>query len=227
MRIIIDGQPIPKMRPRHKILKLKKFTSKKMPKMMSYDPQSLEKKRVSDLMLDAYHEFRISNTRELTHIVNAKSLIVFITFYFQPPKSTIIEYNRKLWNFEPHTKKPDVDNLGKFYLDCGNGILWDDDTIISSLYLRKLYSETPHTEIFIMPKDDISISDKNKQIIECFSPEELQKFLKEAKKLGNLLDCEISLEDPDSAFENIAQSILFFAVSSESMIKKIAKIGKS
>lgn len=49
----------------------------------------------------------------------------------------------------PHLVKPDVDNLAKMYLDCGNGIFWHDDKQIISLKILKKYSDDPKTIIRI------------------------------------------------------------------------------
>ena len=46
-----------------------------------------------------------------------------------------------------HTKKPDIDNLIKFVLDCSNRILWRDDCQVIEITSFKVYSENPRTEI--------------------------------------------------------------------------------
>uniref|UniRef100_A0A6M3JAY5 Putative endodeoxyribonuclease n=1 Tax=viral metagenome TaxID=1070528 RepID=A0A6M3JAY5_9ZZZZ len=48
-----------------------------------------------------------------------------------------------------HTKKPDIDNLGKWVLDCLNGIAYQDDSQIIHLASRKLYGTAPKTMISI------------------------------------------------------------------------------
>jgi Holliday junction resolvase RusA-like endonuclease len=45
----------------------------------------------------------------------------------------------------PHTKKPDLTNLIKFTEDAFNGMVWEDDSIISEIEARKFYSDTPKT----------------------------------------------------------------------------------
>ena len=61
--------------------------------------------------------------------------------------------NRKRYDLvdKPHMKKPDLDNLVKFYCDISNGILYEDDAQIYSLVARKKYALEPKTEITIMP----------------------------------------------------------------------------
>lgn len=48
-------------------------------------------------------------------------------------------------------KRPDVDNLGKAALDGMNGIAFADDAQVVSLFVRKLYAETPGLDIVIRP----------------------------------------------------------------------------
>ncbi len=46
-----------------------------------------------------------------------------------------------------HVSKPDLDNLVKFYLDCGNGIIWSDDKKIVELQALKCYSSVGRVSI--------------------------------------------------------------------------------
>lgn len=49
----------------------------------------------------------------------------------------------------PHKGRPDIDNLAKFVLDVGNGILWTDDCHVCVLEARKIYGREPRTEILV------------------------------------------------------------------------------
>lgn len=49
-----------------------------------------------------------------------------------------------------HYKRPDLDNLVKFFLDSAHGILYDDDKIIAEIIAKKLYAKKPRTEIEII-----------------------------------------------------------------------------
>src|SRR5208337_166225 len=69
--------------------------------------------------------FRDDNQLKLE---KAKSFIVSLEFYLPICKSeTDSVRNLKLWGFIPCTDKPDFDNLAKFYVDCGTGVIWKDD----------------------------------------------------------------------------------------------------
>jgi Holliday junction resolvase RusA-like endonuclease len=48
----------------------------------------------------------------------------------------------------PPTRKPDADNVAKI-IDALNGIVWRDDAQVVSLFIRKLYAETPGLDVVI------------------------------------------------------------------------------
>ena len=70
-----------------------------------------------------------------------------VSMVFAMPIPKYLE--RTVQEGDAHQKKPDIDNLIKFYLDAGNGILWLDDNCICRLSCFKCYSRNPHTEIII------------------------------------------------------------------------------
>ena len=50
---------------------------------------------------------------------------------------------------EPDTYKPDVDNIAKIVLDALNGVAFADDRYITSLNVKKRYSQIPYVEVEI------------------------------------------------------------------------------
>ena len=82
-------------------------------------------------------------------------LSVSIFFYFSRPKSHFKtgKNSHLLKDYAPswHTSKPDVDNLAKFVMDAMNKVYWKDDSYISTCRIVKQYSNTPRTEIEIIP----------------------------------------------------------------------------
>lgn len=54
----------------------------------------------------------------------------------------------------PHRGIPDIDNLIKFVLDALNGLVWQDDRIISEIHARKYHSEVKQTIIEVIPLED-------------------------------------------------------------------------
>ena len=75
---------------------------------------------------------------------------VEMAFHMPIPKS----YSKKLKmnlgkGHVPHVKKPDCDNLQKFYLDAMNGIAYNDDCQVWHIEASKTYSDNPRTEIIL------------------------------------------------------------------------------
>ena len=61
-----------------------------------------------------------------------------IDFFFEIPKSWS---KSKKENAKWHTSRPDADNLAKTIKDSLNGILYDDDSQVSWLHIRKQYAQ--------------------------------------------------------------------------------------
>lgn len=83
-------------------------------------------------------------------------LRVTLTFYMQKPESWGTLKKKKVEG-KPHMTKPDIDNLAKLILDAGQESLWKTDAVIAQLVCKKLYSDTPRTEIEIESLDDGNI----------------------------------------------------------------------
>lgn len=215
MKIIIPGIPYAKARARH---------ARRGNHVITYDIQDAAKKMVKTKLALCFKECQINNPSDCEAIKSSESLVVFITFYLPLPSSdSEINRNLKLWGLQHHTTKPDIDNLAKFYLDCSNGILWPDDKIINHLYLKKVYSKIPATEIFIMPQNENSFSENTKKILSCLSPSELHNLLIDAKKLGSLLDTDINLFDLSESMDQVTTKIADFVTEHGKKITKISK----
>ncbi len=137
IEIIIQGNPISKARPRARIIQAKG----KKPFVSVYDSQ----KKESDLVKE-----QIKAQFNSEPFLGCLRLV--ITFYIQRPKShygtgknsAILKPKYQI----EHTKKPDIDNLSKFIMDCMNGIVYKDDSQIYNLSATKMYGE-PRTEIIL------------------------------------------------------------------------------
>ena len=68
--------------------------------------------------------------------------------YFGIPKNTKKSEKISLIN-APYPKKPDGDNLLKMICDILKGIVIEDDNLITSKSIDKLYGETSRTEIYL------------------------------------------------------------------------------
>ena len=134
--IIIKGNPISLKRHRHS-------------RWGTYDPSKKDKK-----------EFREKTMKVYEGKTYTQAIRVGLSFGMKRPKSHYRsgKYSHLLKHNAPefHTKTPDVDNLAKSVLDAlqGEGGCWIDDSIITSLWLEKHYTDKPCTEIFIQREEE-------------------------------------------------------------------------
>lgn len=126
----VFSPPIPNKRPR---------ATRKGAYITVYDPQKKEKSQMKWQLRSLYREMPLT-----------VPLIVDLTFFLPIPKSTSkVRRHQMLINQIPPMKKPDLDNLEKFTLDCLNNIVYEDDSQIIELKSRKCYSDRPRTIIRI------------------------------------------------------------------------------
>lgn len=85
-----------------------------------------------------YKDFRAKAVELLPQYLGPKVEVVSypirvdLEVYPEMPKSTKLAF-----------PKPDVDNYAKAILDACNGVLWEDDSLIKSLYVTKDWSTGP------------------------------------------------------------------------------------
>lgn len=70
---------------------------------------------------------------------------VGVTFHMPIPKSK----RKKVAIGDPHTIRPDLDNLLKLTTDASNGLLFVDDSQIHSISASKVYGDVPMTVLTI------------------------------------------------------------------------------
>lgn len=129
LQITIPGTPIAKKRPR--FVRRGKFVG-------TYNCQQTEEGRwLWEVTQQLGPDFGI---------FDGMPLELDISFFLPIPKSTPKKLDLR---GEPHTKKPDVDNLIKFALDCLNGVLFADDRQIYTITGRKFYADKPQTQITV------------------------------------------------------------------------------
>ena len=68
-------------------------------------------------------------------------LIVQIEAVFEPPRSASKKAKERKLNGEFPTKKPDVDNICKIYLDAMNKVVYPDDKQVAAVIVKKIYGE--------------------------------------------------------------------------------------
>lgn len=116
-------------------------------------PQSLSRPRFANgIVYDSQKDIKtrtgleLKNQHELPLFTGALKLDVI--FYMQVPDSMKRKRKDDV-SYTPHCKKPDIDNLIKFVLDCSNGILFEDDSQIAIINASKIYSMLGRTEFTI------------------------------------------------------------------------------
>jgi len=104
-------------------------------KTWTYNPKSKEQKAVRQFMKEA-----LGNV----NLIRKRPVRIDLIAYFKIPASRT-EIKENDW----HIKKPDRDNIDKFYLDCLTNLLLEDDCLICDGRIQKKYSEDPRVEIEI------------------------------------------------------------------------------
>lgn len=117
----IPGNPIPLQRHRN--------SGKRC-----FDPQ---KKVKETLQLYIKNRFR--------GLFPACEAIKLVVEYHMPIPKSYSKRRAKECLLGPHAKKPDLSNLIKFTEDTFNGIVWQDDSLITQIEAMKFYSEVPKT----------------------------------------------------------------------------------
>lgn len=130
LKLVIDGVPVPKGRPRF----TKAGVAYTPAKTRDYEKQAAI---IADIGMRA-------NGLKMFEC----PVTVMATAYLQIPKSmTKKDRAAAVAGVLLPAKKPDIDNIAKAALDGLNGIVWRDDSLIVGLSIKKRYSERPRLEI--------------------------------------------------------------------------------
>lgn len=224
MKIILPGKPIPKARARH---------ANRGSYTITYDPQGKEKsvikQEVALQLNQAINSLDRNIFTEASNICLGKVFTVSFNFYLPINASdTIAERNAKLWGLQPHVSKPDYDNLEKFYLDCINGIIWSDDSLIVDGEAHKHYSDEPRVEIEVKVKQLPKLSESEKKVLTFFSPKEMKELFIDASHLsfmGTVVPFDQIHEIKEHSLRCVALELNKFAIKYASVLKKIEKLG--
>jgi len=130
MFLSVDHEPIAQKRPRFWI---------KGNKPMVYDSQSSDKLKLK-------FEFASQMRSKGYLTIHEGPVGVKLIAYLKPPA----KWSKKRLKEAEGTfviKKPDADNILKFYFDVLNGIAYHDDNQICFVLCKKLYSKQPRVEI--------------------------------------------------------------------------------
>ena len=132
----IPGKPFAKQRPRAS--RRGRFTT-------VYTP----KETVNYENLVKYSYFEENGDLKLEGPLEAEIIATFPI----PQSATKKQYKKMASGEEPHTKKPDCDNIAKICLDALNNIAFNDDSQITDLLIKKRYGENPNVKISIRRKN--------------------------------------------------------------------------
>lgn len=170
MRIVVPGEPIAKAR--HRLT-----TQGGFPR--HYDPQEKEKKRVrKELYIQMNHQSPFDGPLKIDLIFNLDA-------FFQGSKAIT---NLRQWQvLTAHENRKDLDNLQKFIMDCGNGILWPDDRSIVEISAKKVYSKNPCTIITVETLSEGNMTPTEKKVYKVFSVDDINDFQTDIWDLYNNL----------------------------------------
>lgn len=125
----LSGPPVPQPRPR--------FTHKGF----TYDPATIFKE----------HSRKELIAQRLAGLVINTPISLCATFFMPIPNSLTKKKKTLLISQPHHSKKPDLDNLLKYLLDCiSKNVLIFDDSLIHTIYSKKLYDSDPRTEFYFV-----------------------------------------------------------------------------
>lgn len=172
--IVIPGEPIPWERVAYR---------QRGKKIWHYDAQKKHKDAVRWQIKSQLKEMPV----ECSYLHSDASYHVgFIFLLGLNDRLTEAKRNAKLWGLEDANEKPDLDNLVKFYLDCGKGLLWPDDQRITKCVSKKKYSKKPRTIIVIMSKHDKEVPSSVQKILCIVGPDKMQELAKHVQMLSFL-----------------------------------------
>lgn len=112
------------------------------------------------------HTFTPDSTREYEELVRAmyrqkykgkptsEPVTVNINVYTAPAKSLSKKKRADLLSRAP-MKKPDLDNVAKIILDALNKVAWHDDTQVTALSVRRVWSDEEYVCVTIMTDDEL------------------------------------------------------------------------
>lgn len=138
--IVVPGLPVPQPRQRHRIVNTgdRQFTQNYTPQRDPVNSYKATVRQVADKAMNGQPP--MSGPIELA-----------LTFLL--PRPGRLMWKKRAMPRLPHDSRPDVDNLGKSFMDASKGIVWNDDTQVAKLTIEKFYAagdESPRTIAIVM-----------------------------------------------------------------------------
>jgi Holliday junction resolvase RusA-like endonuclease len=130
--IVFEGPPVPLARPR-------------VTKNGTYDPQrEIKDTYFKNLLLQKGNWKKIEGPIEM------------VAYFFMPIPASASKKTQENLLHKKHTKKPDLSNLIKFVEDVLEGVVFDNDSQIVTIFATKQYSDVPRTCIRFLPCVELS-----------------------------------------------------------------------
>lgn len=206
--IIIPGNPIPQAR--HRSILHNGI-------VWQWDPQKKQKHEVSSIMRNQKIEQEYSFS-------DSDSFHVDLNFAMKRPSSRSVELKCLTQWYGSHHSKCDLDNLEKFVLDCGNKILWSDDSRITRLTAQKFFSQNPRTEIKITVIKEIQMANDIEKFYKVFTPNDFENIKKDMFAIS-LLVSEVNEQGIEMASpEKLAATASDMIAFAEKWADKLRKI---
>jgi len=183
VKITIFGDPISKMRPR--FARRGKYVS-------TFDPQEEQKLTIKELLKQHFKECLESNdvkiATEAKRFASTPFFECELSFHIKAPESwSSALKNEKIWGITKCDNKCDLDNYEKFYLDCMNKIIFNDDKQIVILKSSKHYSLDPRVEINISSISSSDITEEAKGVLRVLGPSEVRELFELCYELHCLI----------------------------------------
>lgn len=140
----------------------------------AYDPQSKLKNEI---------KFEFANQHRTQGYLKPLegSISAMVDISYETPKSWS-KRARETANYK--TSRPDIDNIVKFYFDVLNGIAYQDDSQIVSLFSQKLYSETNNVSINLFQLEGNMVNEHALTYKDILTVEDINYMTKKANRLG-------------------------------------------
>ena len=132
MNFTVEGTPIGKGRP--KFARRGKFVS-------TYTPTKT--RDYEDIIKVAARQAMTEKPLETPVAVFVYIVVPILTSYSKKRKADCLA------GIEKPTKKPDLDNVAKCFLDAMNAIVYQDDVQVVSLYVTKVYGTVGQVEVMV------------------------------------------------------------------------------
>ncbi len=140
IKIIVPGEPVPKGRPRARIVDSKRYAHAK--RFVSFY-QPVETKQYENQVGAIARQVM----RGRGNLIGA--LRLEMVAYLEPPPSwSAVKKEKAYLGMILPTSRPDADNYLKI-IDACNGLVWKDDAQIVKMSVEKRYDENPRLEIEI------------------------------------------------------------------------------